>query len=168
MTLAEIGAEVGLSPATLLQRFGSKRRLLLALARHGTAELPRRVREAAQAARPTRALIEVFAELAAGIGTSDEFANHLAFLLLDLTDPEFRQLTADYAANLEAAISEVLKAGQAAGELALVDRAGLARAVHSAYNGALLTWAMHRPHACSPADAVREQLRQTLAPHLPD
>lgn len=164
MTLAQIGAEVGLSPATLLQRFGSKRGLLLAVARHGATDLPRRIREAAQAAQPTSALIDVLAALAGQIRTPDEFANHLAFLLLDLTDPEFRQVTANYAAAVEAAIAEVLDVGQAAGELTVADRAGLAGAVHAAYNGALITWGMHRPDACTPADAVREQLRRILAP----
>src|SRR5262245_45373389 len=33
VTLADVGREAGLSPATLVQRFGSKRGLLLALAR---------------------------------------------------------------------------------------------------------------------------------------
>ncbi len=168
MTLAEIGADVGLSPATLLQRFGSKRGLLLAIARHGAADLPRRIRRAASTAQPVTALIEVLAELADQIRTTDQFANHIAFLMLDLTDPEFREVTAEYAADVESAISEVLEAGQAAGELAHADRAGLPRAVHAAYNGALITWGMHRPNLCSPAQAVREQLRQTLAPHTRD
>ena len=37
-TLADAGAEAGLSPATLLQRFGSKRGLLLAFARAAAAD----------------------------------------------------------------------------------------------------------------------------------
>ena len=36
-TLADVAADVGLAPATLLQRFGSKRGLLLAVAREGAA-----------------------------------------------------------------------------------------------------------------------------------
>ena len=39
MTLADVGKEAGLSPATLLQRFGSKRSLLLALAETSAAEV---------------------------------------------------------------------------------------------------------------------------------
>ena len=35
LTLADVGEEIGLSPATILQRFGSKRGLLLALFRSG-------------------------------------------------------------------------------------------------------------------------------------
>src|SRR5215470_14861399 len=37
LTLAHVAAEVGVAPATLLQRFGSKRGLLLALARQAAA-----------------------------------------------------------------------------------------------------------------------------------
>ena len=35
LTLARVASEVGLAPATLVQRFGSKRGLLLALAESG-------------------------------------------------------------------------------------------------------------------------------------
>ena len=37
LTLADVAREAGLAPATLLQRFGSKRGLLLEVARAGTA-----------------------------------------------------------------------------------------------------------------------------------
>lgn len=164
VTLADIGAEVGLSPATLLQRFGSKRGLLLALARQAAADLPRTIRRAAQAAHPTEALIEVLAELAGGVRTPEEFANHLAFLLLDLTDPDFGRITADYAAAVEAAILEVLQASQTAGERTETASTGLPRAVHAAYNGALITWGMHSPNPASPAEAVRAQLCYVLSP----
>jgi len=37
LTLADVAKEAGLAPATLMQRFGSKRGLLLAVARLGAA-----------------------------------------------------------------------------------------------------------------------------------
>ena len=40
LTLADIAKEAGISPATLVQRFGSKRGLLLALAASGSQGLP--------------------------------------------------------------------------------------------------------------------------------
>src|SRR3989442_8137971 len=40
LTLADIAKEAGVSPATLVQRFGSKRGLLLALASSGSKGLP--------------------------------------------------------------------------------------------------------------------------------
>ena len=39
------------------------------------------------------------------VRTSAEFANHLAFLLLDLTDPQFQQISRDYATAVEQAIA---------------------------------------------------------------
>ena len=69
----------------------------------------------------------MFAAVAGRIGSPAEFANHLAFLLLDLSDPEFRQITHECAAAVEAAMT-------APGD-------GLPRAVHAAYTGALITWA---------------------------
>ncbi|MGC5629274.1 TetR family transcriptional regulator [Georgenia sp. Z1344] len=165
ITLAEIGRQVGLSPATLLQRFGSKRGLLLALAQQAAQTLPRDLRQSASASAPVAAMVNTFAELAAGVRTSSEFANHLAFLLLDLGDPDFRDLTRTYALAVEAAISDVLAAGQASGELLsgpLDD--DLPRLVHAAYNGALLTWGM--TGESEPAGQVRRHLHQILDPYL--
>jgi len=166
LTLAEIGRRAGLSPATLLQRFGSKRSLLLALARHDAQALPRHLAEAAGADAPAVALINTFGRLAAGVRTSAEFANHLAFLMLDLTDPQFQQVTRDYAHAVEVAIDHVLDASRAAGELnpSSVDEAHLARAVHAAYNGALVTWGMTGEG--HPDEEVTRQLSQLLTPHF--
>lgn len=166
LTLAEIGSRAGLSPATLLQRFGSKRGLLLALARHDAQALPRQLAEAANADAPVAALINAFGRLAASVRTSAEFANHLAFLMLDLTDPQFQQVSRDYAHAVEVAIDHVLDASRAAGELdtSSLGEAHLARAVHAAYNGALVTWGMTgQGH---PGKEVTRQLSQLLTPHL--
>lgn len=106
--------------------------------------------------------------MAGQVRTPEEFANHLGFLLLDLTDPDFRQITAEYAAAVETAILDVQRASKAAGERSATAHVGLPRAVHATYNGALITWGMHRPNPVSPAEAVRAQLRQVLGPSLQD
>lgn len=144
LTLAAIGAQAGLAPATLLQRFGSKRGLLLALARHDAQALPHQRSLAVTADAQIAALIDTFGRLAVGVRTSAEFANHPAFLMLDLTDPDFRQASRDYVHAVESAITSALEASRAAGELdkSSSDQAQLARAVHAAYNGALVTWGM--------------------------
>ncbi|RSM67942.1 TetR/AcrR family transcriptional regulator [Actinoplanes sp. ATCC 53533] len=164
LTLAEVGQEVGLAAATLTQRFKTKRGLLLALARHGADALPDRLAAARSAAAPARALIENFAALAGSVRTSAEFANHLAFLLLDLTDPQFQQISRDYADAVEQTIAEVLAAAHAAGEIVHTDLTDLPRAIHAAYNGAMVTWGMHGQG--SPADQVRTQLTILLEPYL--
>jgi AcrR family transcriptional regulator len=165
VTLARIGARAGVTAAALSQRFGSKRGLLLALARRSAAHLPARI----AAAPDTDALIEVFAGLAATITSPAEFANHLQFLLLDVSDPEFREITRGYAQAVEQAIATVLKTSDPDLPRAVADpdlpRAvadpDLPRAVHAAYNGALITWGMLGDG--SPADAVRAQLTRLLA-----
>jgi AcrR family transcriptional regulator len=162
-TLADVGAEIGLSPAALVKRFGSKRGLLLAIARHGARALPERIASAAHAQTPVDALIDVLSGIAGAIQTQEEFANHLAFLLLDLSDPEFQQITRRYAIAIESAVDGVLQAGQTAGELAAGDLRALPGAVHAVYNGALITWGMSGEG--SPADHVRSRLQQLIRPY---
>ena len=93
MTLAHVASEVGLAPATLVQRFGSKRGLLLAMAGGGAgaakgehSAMPRRHRS------PLAAVHAIGAGMAAMARTPEEMSNHLAFLQMDLTDPEFHAL----------------------------------------------------------------------------
>lgn len=164
LTLAAVGAEVGLSPASLVQRFGSRRDLLLAVARRGADTMPRTLAAAAEAAAPALDLIDRFAWLASEMPSSKEFANHLAFLLLDLTDPEFQQISHAHAVAVERAIAEVLKASVAAGEMVPDDLDELPRALHAAYNGALVTWGMLGVGRA--AEHVRRQLSLLLRPHL--
>lgn len=164
LTLAEVGREVGLAAPTLTQRFRTKRGLLLAVAREGADVLPGRVAAAASADAPVQALIDIFAAMAGGLRTSAEFANHLAFLLLDLSDAEFQQINRDYATAMEQAIGEVLAASRAVGELATDDLGELPRAIHAAYNGAMVTWGMRGEG--SPAEQVRTQLSILLGSYL--
>jgi AcrR family transcriptional regulator len=159
MTLADVGREVGLSAPTLAQRFGSKRGLLLALARHDAEAVPRRLSAARSAPSPVDALIDGFVALAGTVRDEAEFANHLAFLLLDLADPEFRRIARDYATAIEAAVAEVL----AAAELPGADLDSLPAAVHAAYNGAMVTWGMRG--GGSAAEAVRAQLTTLFSPY---
>jgi len=164
VTLAQIGARVGLSAAALLHRFGSKRGLLLALARHDAEALPARLAAARTADRPVAALVDALVAMAGGVHNATELAHHVAFLVLDLSDPEFQQVSRAYTAAVESAIGLVLQAGRDAGELPAGDAdPDLPRAVHAAYNGALLTWGMAGAGG-DPGEHVRRQLRHVLGP----
>ncbi|WP_203829885.1 TetR/AcrR family transcriptional regulator [Actinoplanes palleronii] len=166
VTLAQIGGRVGLTAAALMRRFGSKDRLLLALARHDAEALPARLAGAESAEQPVHALIEALAAMAGAVRSTTEFANHLAFLLLDMSDPRFQQVSREYTVAVEAAIGVVLRAGRAAGELrAGADDEGLPRAVHAAYNGALVTWGMAGGDE-EPAAYVQKQLLFVLGSRL--
>lgn len=143
LTLAQVGEKVGLSPATLVQRFGSKRGLLLALAVHDADAMPSRIRSASQADDPLSALVEVLTGFASSIGSGRSFANHLSFLLMDLSDPEFQEVSRRHAAAIQQATSEVLSAAVDRGTARLhLSVAETARLVHTVYSGALVTWGM--------------------------
>ncbi|MFG3000451.1 TetR/AcrR family transcriptional regulator [Streptomyces sp. NPDC048340] len=167
LTLAAVAREVGLVPATLVQRFGSKRGLLLALAERSAkdaGEQAGRVRRAHGSA--LGALVELTVESVAEMETPDTFANHLAFLCLDLTDPQLHEhALAVHRARAEA-IGELLAEAAGAGELrAGTDPAALSRTVQAVVAGAGLTWAFERRGTL--AERLREELALVLSPHLP-
>lgn len=145
LTLALVARAAGLAPPTLVQRFGSKRQLLLALARTAGDDAERTLVRARQAEASPLALLRRyllgFARLAR---TPDELANHLAFLQMDLTDPEFRDVTRSQMRRQEEVVVGLLRAATARGELADMDVPSLARALMTAVNGSLLRWAIYR------------------------
>jgi AcrR family transcriptional regulator len=166
VTLADVAAEVGLAPATLVQRFGSKRGLLLAFA----ARAPAGVAAGFAAARaahdsPLAALLADPFGATGPIGSPDELANHLAFLALELTDPDFHQHTVAHARATREEIRRLLDEAVQAGELMPCDTARLAEAVQVTYNGALITWAIFRRGRL--ATWLRRQLTYTLEPYRP-
>src|SRR5580692_4125749 len=85
-TLADVGKEAGIAPATLLQRFGSKRGLLLAVASQGAAGVRAEFRS------PLRAVEAVARCMAQMTKSPEALANQLAFLEMDLADPDFHRL----------------------------------------------------------------------------
>ena len=171
LTLADVGRRVGLAPATLLQRFGSRRGLLLALATHDVDAVPTRIRAAGEAADSVLdALVTALASVAGAISSPAEFGNRLAFLLTDLSDPEFQAVARRFSERLTAAIAEVLDAAAGREEIGRgEDTAGLAELMFVVYNGALVSWGL-TPQG-QPADAVRRHLRAVLdgrrAAHAP-
>jgi AcrR family transcriptional regulator len=120
LTLADVAREAGLAPSTLAERFGSKRALLLAAARHAAAELRLGEGDA----------VDALVALAAGVGDRRAFAHQLALLELDVSDPEFGAAAAEHAARVQAQL------------VARVGDPGLARALQVAYNGSLVLWAL--------------------------
>ncbi|UBU08857.1 TetR/AcrR family transcriptional regulator [Nonomuraea gerenzanensis] len=166
LTLAAVAQEAGLSPATLVQRFGSKRGLLLAFAAHATGTAAEPFRQARQQhAAPLAALRAALVHLAEGVSTPEELAGSLGFLQLDLTDPEFRAHAAEHARRTREEITALLAEAVAAGELhADTQVQPLAGAVQVAYNGALILWALTGEGPLP--DAMRAALAQTLRPYL--
>lgn len=164
LNLAHVAVEAGVAPATLIQRFGSKRALLLAVAESGAGTAAAAF-DAARARHrsPSRALIAALADLASRVTDPDEVAHHLAFLALDLADEEFRALAARHFAAVRSEIDALVGEAEAAGELAIPrgGRAAMVEAVLSIQQGTMLVWAVDRRGTA--AAAVTARLRLLLA-----
>jgi AcrR family transcriptional regulator len=141
LTLADVGREAGLAASTLAERFGSKRALLLAAARHAAGEV--RVDRREGAGSPLAAAIDGLVALARGVGDRRAFAHSFALLQLDVEDAGFRAAAAEHFAAVERQLAALLDEARERGELVpQADAGALARALHVAYNGALVVWAV--------------------------
>jgi AcrR family transcriptional regulator len=160
LTLADVAAEAGVAPATLVHRFGSKRALLLALARRAASRAAAVFPPAGD--DPLAALAHGLVALGAPVADPDAFANHLAFLQLDLADDELRAHATRHARAVRRAIGRLLDAAVVAGQLAPCDTRALASAVYAIRQGALLDWALDRRG--TPAARVRRELDALLQP----
>jgi len=145
LTLAHVGKEVGMAPATLLQRFGSKRGLLLAAAKTGAAsvrdEFARIRQEHTSALSALEGVARCMAQMAR---TPESLSNSLAFLQIDLADPEFHKFALAHAKQFRAEIRKLLDEAVRVGELRECSTARLANAVQSLIGGSMLNWAIHR------------------------
>jgi AcrR family transcriptional regulator len=161
LTLADVAKEAGVSPATLMQRFGSKRGLLLAFAAAGSADVSGELKAIrAQHASPLAAIFGVARCMASMADTPETLANNLAFLQMDLVDPEFHQHAAAHSRRMLAAMKALLDEAVAHGELVPTDTTRLARAVQAMIGGSLLQWAIDREGTV--ADRLAEDLDTLL------
>jgi AcrR family transcriptional regulator len=166
LTLADIAAEAGVTAGRLVQRFGSKRDLLLSLsARFARSAQPVFAQLRSAHASPL-ATLRAYASCMAGLApTPEALLRNLAYLQLDLTDAAFRGHLVENARATRREIETLVRAAVAAGELhGEVDHRSLARTVETVINGALMKWACYREG--SAVDWIRRDLEAVLKPHL--
>lgn len=163
-TLADIGTEVGLSAAALVRRFGSKRGLMLALARAARDSVDACF-DALRASHtsPLAAVLAAGTEMTRYVNSPEEMSNHLAFLQTDLSDPDFHAVMLENSRRIVDGYRRLLDEAVAAAELVACDTARLARAVDALAGGSLIGWAVHRRGT---AEAwVRHDLNTLLDPY---
>ena len=92
-------------------------------------------------------------------------ARNLAYLQIDLADPEFREQLTVQAKATRAGLRDLLESAVAAGELTRgTDVATLARTVEAMISGSLMTWAFYHD---GPAERwIRDDVNLVLAPYL--
>jgi len=167
LTLRAIAAEAGVTAAALVQRFGSKRALLLAHARHAAATgdiglgVPTDVRTTSPL-RAIRAAVTVYARLAQSPKAA---VRNLAYLHNDLADPALRRHLLRATRATRQRYERLLAAAVAAGELrAGTDVRALARMLEVTLGGSFLAWALHRHGSAD--EWLRQDLDTLLAPYL--
>ena len=145
MTLADVAKDAGLSPAALVQRFGSKRALLLAAAADASSG-DQYIFPALRARhrRPIDALVGL-ADCMTVMGTTPEaIANNMTFFQIDVKDDEFHQHALASSRRMREGIRALVRDAITAGELIRTDAGKLASAIHATLNGSLLNWAVCR------------------------
>jgi len=166
LTLADIASEAGVTPGRLVQRFGSKRDLLVALsARFAGSAGP--IFESLRAAhRSPLAALRAYAACMAGLAaTPDALLRNLAYLQLDLADEVLRGHLVENARATRREIQALVASAVTAGELrADVDAASLARTLEAVISGSLMTWATYRDGRA--ADAIQRDVDAVLAPWM--
>jgi AcrR family transcriptional regulator len=161
-TLADVAKEVGLSPATLVQRYGSKRGLILAFSRATVARAADPFRLArSQTQSPTAALLRALTYATHAFDSRQAVVNGLYALIADLEDPELLALAQAHADAMQNAIGALLDEATATGELRRTDTKALSLSVQAAYNGAVLQWGLRG------TGNFEDYLRAVLQPLLP-
>ena len=163
LTLADVAAELRVSPGTLVHRFGSKRGLLLGLIRRSVGRVPERFAGLRAANGSPYATLLALGDLPARHVTSPQaLANRFAFLHVDLTDREFHQLAYDHTREVRRHVRLLVREAIAEGELKPCDAEKLARALQATMNGSLLQWAIDRQGKVAPW--IRANLETVLRP----
>jgi AcrR family transcriptional regulator len=166
LTLAEIAAEAGVTAGAVAQRFGSKRALLLALAKAAAASTGDFIAQLRAEHRSPLAAVRAYAGCMAGLAQSPAaLARNLAYLQIDLADPDFREQLAVQARQTRAGLRDLFEAAVAARELKRgTDVDALARTVEAMIAGSLMTWAFYHD---GPAERwIRDDVDAVLAPYL--
>jgi AcrR family transcriptional regulator len=164
LTLADVAKEAEVAPATLIQRFGSKHGLLLAMCRTAPEAVPQQFAAArARYKSPLKALIELYANCSSFAPTPEAMANGLAWLQNDLTDSDFHAVTVEQFRAIRDETKKLLEEAVVAGDLRPCDTTQLARLVQHTNGGAMLAWAVYRQG--SVAVWVRRELAALLLPY---
>jgi AcrR family transcriptional regulator len=166
LTLADVANEAGVVPATIIQRFGTKRELLLANCKAWTADVAGQFAVArAKYGSPLKTLLELFVEFSGFAATPESMANFLAYLQIDLSDPEFRAVLLVQFATMRDETKKLLDDAVATRELKPCDTGELARLVQQVNGGAMLDWAVYRKGPL--ATWIRRAVEGLLAPYRP-
>jgi len=145
LTFASLSTATGLSPATLVQRFGTKKELLTAVTKHCLQGMePTFIQNRDKHASPLRAVYAAFATMSEAVTSVEEFANGQIFFYLALTDPETNDLLYKSMDQSLGTIEQLLIEATETKELSPCDTRALALTLQTTYEGAITTWLVYQ------------------------
>lgn len=166
LTLAAIAKEAGVTAAVLVQRFGSKRQLFLALSEKYADSRGDYFAQLEKQHSSPLAAIRAYAACMAGMASSPAaLARSLAYLQIDMTDRDFRKYLAKHSRAARAGLERLIKAAVAAGELnRKVKQKDLARTIEALLSGSMIVWGFYRDGSAE--KWMRQDLDAVLLPWL--
>jgi AcrR family transcriptional regulator len=166
LTLAQIAEEAGVTAGALVQRFGSKRGLQVALAEAAAASAGAMIQELrAKHDSPIDAIRDYAGCMAMLAATPEALARNLAYLTQDVSDPDLRKSLLVQSRATRQALKELLDEAVARRELSpRADTEALARTLESVIGGALFSWAIYREGSAK--RYLREHVDTVLTPHV--
>ena len=166
LTLADVAREAGVSAPAVIQRFGSKRALLLAAAADaatGSDYIFPGLR--AKHRSPLAALLGI-ADCMTLMGTTpQEVAHTLIFVRHDLTDGDFHRHASVGSERMHDGLASLVAEAIKAGELRRCNADRLAWALLATINGSLVNWTVHRQGGL--AAWIRRDLKSVLDGYVP-
>jgi AcrR family transcriptional regulator len=168
LTLAAIAEEAGVTPAALVQRFGSWRGLQLAVAERVADKTPDLFAELRARHRTPLSAIRAYAACYAGMADSPAaVARNLAYLLQDLTDADLNLRVRAQAHRTRTGLQLLVRDAVTSGALkANTNVRALARTIEAVLGGSMLAWAFY--HEGRAARWLARDLEEILRPHLAD
>ena len=166
LTLDAIAREAGVTAGALVQRFGSKKHLQLALAEGAANWAPAFIEQLREQHKSPLAALRAYADCMAGLAeTPAGYVRNLAYLLEDLSDPDLRATLARQATSTREQLASLIRDGVTAGELSKnVKPTALARTVETVLSGSMMVWAFYREGTAG--EWMRKDLDAVLGPYL--
>src|SRR5687768_17944193 len=118
---------------------------------------------------PLATVVAAATDMTRYFDTPEEVANHLSFLQMDLSDPDFHRLMVISSRKTLEGYRRLLREAVDAGELVECDTQRLARAISAVCGGSLISWAVFKQGTAvawvrTDVDTVLEPYRSSTRP----
>jgi AcrR family transcriptional regulator len=166
LTLAQIAHEAGVTPGALVQRFGSKRQLMVTMSGLMSTDMSQFFQQMREKHDAPLAIVRAYGECMAAMAPNPAaLLRNFAYLHADLADPEIRTHLVEQSRQVQRELAALLREAVSRGDMSRdTDVAALTRNIEALISGALLTWAFHEQGTA--ASWVRSHLDALLRPYL--